>query len=452
MSTQTEISSTHTCQNKGCHHAPLTLERINAKQITVGVVGLGYVGLPLSLTMVEEGVSVIGFDIDIAKIEALQKGSSYYKHIDAARVASSIESKRLLASSDYSQICKCDVVVICVPTPLDHHLEPDLSYISQTCESIAEFIAPHTLVSLESTTWPGTTEEVVKPIIESKGTVRLDEDLYLSFSPEREDPGNKEYTTKTIPKLVGGSNRKSLELAQAFYSLSIDNVIAVGSTRVAEASKLFENIFRGVNIALVNEMKIICDSMNIDVWEVIKAASTKPFGYMPFSPGPGLGGHCIPIDPYYLSWKAREFGVATRFIELAGEINRSMPLYVVSKVQDCLNLHEKSVKGSKILVLGVAYKADIDDMRESPSLKLMELLLEKGAIVNYHDPYFPEIGSTREYQFLKGMQSRNLSSDYDCFLLATDHSCFSPQEILSYGVPCVDTRNFLSKHDNVYKA
>jgi len=452
MSIQIEASTTKTCGKKSVTHAPLTVERIKNKQITAGIVGLGYVGLPLSLTMAEENISVIGFDIDESKIASLRSGNSYYKHIDSERVVSCINREKLAVTTDFSFISQCDVVVICVPTPLDRHLEPDLSYIKATCHSIARYIAPYTLISLESTTWPGTTEEVVRLIIESKGTVSLESDLYLVFSPEREDPGNKNYSTKTIPKLVGGSNKKSLELAEAFYALSIENVVTVDSTRVAEASKLFENIFRSVNIALVNEMKIICDSMNIDVWEVIKASSTKPFGFMPFSPGPGLGGHCIPIDPYYLSWKAREFGVSTRFIELAGEINRSMPSYVVDKLQDCLNLHEKSVKGSKILVLGVSYKADIDDMRESPSLKLMELLKDKGAIVHYHDPYFPEIGSTREYQFLKGMKSCELSEKYDCFLLATDHSCFSAKEILSYGIPIIDTRNFFPKHDNVYKA
>lgn len=433
-------------------HPPLTLERIKAKEITVGIVGLGYVGLPLSLTFTESALSVIGFDIDDFKIKSINSSKSYYKHISSSRIEKSIEEEKLFATSDFSYISQCDVIVICVPTPLDHHLEPDLTYIISTCEKIAPHIAPFTLLVLESTTWPGTTEEIVKPIIESKGKVKLGENLYLAFSPEREDPGNKDYCTKTIPKLVGGANRKSLELSKAFYELAIDQVIHVNSTKVAETTKLFENIFRSVNIALVNEMKMICDQMNIDIWEVIKAASSKPFGFMPFYPGPGLGGHCIPIDPYYLTWKAKEYGIQTRFIELAGEINRNMPKYIVSKIQDCLNFYEKSLKGSKILILGLSYKADIDDMRESPSLELIRLLQMKGSNVDYHDPYFPEIGPTREYSFLQGKKNSDLSSDYDCFVLATNHAIFSVENILSFGIPIIDTRNFLPAHDNVYKA
>lgn len=433
-------------------HAPLNLQRIKNKEIVIGVIGLGYVGLPLSLTFAEADISVVGFDIDPAKIESIAAGRSYFTHIENERLKACCCKEYFCATTDFSHIAACDAIIICVPTPLNCHLEPDLKYIIQTCEDIAPYLAPHTLVSLESTTWPGTTEEIVRPILEAKSPLRLGKDLYLCFSPEREDPGNPSYCTKTIPKLVGGSNKESLDLAKELYNLGIDQVITVNSTRVAETTKLFENIFRSVNIALVNEMKMICEQMGIDIWEVIKASATKPFGFMPFWPGPGLGGHCIPIDPFYLTWKAKEFGVRTRFIELAGEINRSMPQYVYTKVQDCLNMYSKAVRGSRILLLGLAYKADIDDMRESPSLELIDLLESKGAHVDYHDPYFPKIGPTREHKNLEGRTHQPLSENYDCFLLATAHSCFSPREILSHGIPVIDTRNFLPKHDNVFKA
>lgn len=428
------------------HHEPLTLERVRTKQITVGIVGLGYVGVPLALSFADQGVKVIGFDIDQTKVSMIQDGKSYYKHIPKKSLQPLIEKKLLTATCDYQYISSCDAIIICVPTPLSENLEPDLQYIVQTCKSIEPHIQPGTLVSLESTTWPGTVDEVVVPHFSEH------EEIYFCYSPEREDPGNREYNTKNIPKLLSGINRKSLELGEALYSLAIDTIVPVKTTKAAEAAKLFENIFRSVNIALVNEMKVICDEMNIDVWEVLRASATKPFGFMPFSPGPGLGGHCIPIDPYYLSWKARECGINTRFIELAGEINRSMPKYVVSKVQDCLNFYEKSLKGSNILILGLAYKADIDDMRESPSLELMRLLSEKGARVSYHDPYLPEIPQNRKYKELIGMTNKFPSCEYDCFLLATAHSCFCPQEILSHGVPIVDTRNFLPTHDNVFRS
>lgn len=431
---------------------PITMERIIGKEITIGVIGMGYVGFPLSLTFVESGVKVIGFDIDQSKVTALNQGKSYIRHINHDRLQKAIQTNRLSATADFSRAAECDALIICVPTPLDHHLEPDLRYIEQTCQALAPHLEPYTLISLESTTWPGTTEEVVLPILESKSKLKLGQDLYLCYSPEREDPGNKSYGTKNIPKLVGGSNRESLDLAVALYSLAITSVIPVSSTRVSESAKLFENIFRSVNIALVNEMKVICERMGIDVWEVIEAAGTKPFGFMTFWPGPGLGGHCIPIDPFYLTWKAKEYGIRTRFIELAGEINRSMPHYVVGKVQDCLNGISKAVNGSKILILGLSYKSDIDDMRESPSLELMKLLENKGATVDYHDPYIPEIGITREYPQFVGRKHKPLSPHYDCFLLATKHSCFSREEILSYNIPVVDTRNFFPKVENVYQA
>lgn len=431
---------------------PISLERIKTKKVTIGIVGLGYVGFPLSLVFAEADVNVIGFDIDEKKIAAIRAGKSYIHHINHGRLQTVCEKNTLTATSDFNKIAQCDAVIICVPTPLDHHLEPDLRFVVETCESIAPHIQPHTLVSLESTTWPGTTDEVVLPILENKGKVRLNEDLYLCFSPEREDPGNKSYGTSNIPKLVGGANKESLELAVELYRLAINEVVPLTSMRVAETAKLFENIFRSVNIALVNELKLICEPMGIDVWEVIRAASTKPFGFMPFWPGPGLGGHCIPIDPFYLTWKAKEFGVQTRFIELAGEINRSMPRYVVNKVQDCLNTSEKSLKGSKILILGLAYKSDIDDMRESPSLELMKMMLEKGASVDYHDDHIPQIGMTREYSFLANKKSVPISKGYDCFVLATKHGYFSPEHILSFQTPIIDTRNFLPKNPLVFPA
>ncbi len=322
----------------------ISIDRIKAKEVTVGIIGLGYVGFPLALVFAEAGVKVIGFDIDENKVKAIAEGKSYIRHINHSRLQEVRKNHRFSATGNYQHAAECDALIICVPTPLDHHLEPDLKFIVQTAEAIAPHLQPHTLVSLESTTWPGTTEEVVLPILEAHGRVKLGKDLYLCFSPEREDPGNKSYGTKNIPKLVGGADPQSLEMAIALYSLAIEHVIPLSSTRVAETAKLFENIFRSVNIALVNELKIICEPMGIDVWEVIHAAGTKPFGFMPFWPGPGLGGHCIPIDPFYLTWKAKEYGVRTRFIELAGEINRAMPRYVVGKVQDCLNSYSKALK------------------------------------------------------------------------------------------------------------
>lgn len=431
---------------------PLTLDRIKNKNATIGIIGLGYVGLPLALTFAEEKFHVFGFDIDTKKIDAINRGESYIKHINHGRLKKIVESGCFKAYSGFEKIALCDAVIICVPTPLDHHLEPDLQYIETTSEMIAPFLQPHTLVSLESTTWPGTTEEIVRPILEGMGNLKVGKDLYLCFSPEREDPGNKNFSTKSIPKLVGAVDEESQKLAVALYSQAIEHIVPVSSTEVAEFAKLFENIFRSVNIALVNELKIICDHMKIDVFEVIEAAGTKPFGFMPFWPGPGLGGHCIPIDPFYLTWKAKEYGIRTRFIELAGEINRSMPKYVMSKVQDCLNEFSKPLKGSKILILGLSYKADIDDMRESPSLELMRILENKGAQCDYHDPFIPLIGSSREYKNLEGRKSRPLSKEYDCFLLATAHSKFSKDEILSFGIPVVDTRNFLGKNRLVYPA
>ncbi len=430
----------------------LLLEKIRSKQLTVGVMGLGYVGYPLALTFSESNIKVVGFDIDENKIADLCHNRSYIHSIDKSRLKTVRENGFFTATSDFSGISACDAVVICVPTPLTEHLEPDLSYIIETCKAIAPFLRGGSLVSLESTTWPGTTKEVVRTLLEKESGLKTGKNLHLCFSPEREDPGNKKFQTKNTPKLVGGVDKTSTDLGVELYSLICEETVPLSSAEVAEAAKLFENIFRSVNIALVNEMKVILDKMGIDVWEVIHAASTKPFGFMPFWPGPGLGGHCIPIDPFYLAWKARESGAATRFIELAGEINRAMPKYVVDKAQDCLNEYGKAMKGSKVLILGLSYKEDIDDMRESPSLELMRLMEEKGASVDYHDPYFPEIPSSRSYQNFAGRKSRPLSNGYDCFVIATKHSCFSPEEILSHGVPVIDTRNFLPRKENVYQA
>ncbi len=428
----------------------MLLKKIKQKTLTVGIVGLGYVGFPLSLVFAESGIKVMGFDVDPEKIQAINKGESYIRHINHGRLEKT--KPFFTATTDFEKISQCEAVIVCVPTPVNDYLEPDLSYIESTSRSIAPFLQPNTLVSLESTTWPGTTEEVMQPILEECSHLQVGKNLFLSFSPEREDPGNQNFGTKNIPKLVGGVDERSLELAVALYRLAIDNVVPVSSAKVAECAKIFENIFRSVNIALSNEMKIICDTMGMDVWEVINAAKTKPFGFMPFWPGPGLGGHCIPIDPFYLSWKAKEFGIHTRFIELAGEINRAMPKYVVDKVQDCLNTFGKPLKGSRILLLGLAYKKDIDDYRESPSFELIHLLEKKGAQVDFHDPMIPLIGKTRKFGDLEGRTSVPLSSDYDCFVLATAHSQFSPDEILSYKIPVVDSRNFLPRGDLVFAA
>ena len=431
---------------------PLTATAIADRTATVGILGLGYVGLPLACVFAEAGFPVIGFDIDQAKVESLRRGESYIKHLGDDRITRLVDTGRFSATSDFAQAARCDALIICVPTPLDHHLQPDLSFIERTVEAIAPHVRPHSLVALESTTWPGTTVEVVRPILERLGKgLRVGDTLHLCFSPEREDPGNPTFSTKTIPKLVGGVDAPSRELATALYGAAIDTVIPVSSTQVAEMAKLFENIFRGVNIALVNEMKVILDRMGIDVWEVIRAASTKPFGFMPFYPGPGLGGHCIPLDPFYFSWKAKEFGMNARFIELAGEINRAMPQYVVGKVQDCLNAHGKPLKGSRVLILGLAYKANIDDLRESPSLVLIELLEAKGAIVSYHDPHIPVIPPTREHAAFAGRRSVEVSAAFDVLLLSTAHRGYDAR-LLSHGVPMVDTRNVLPRGPLVFPA
>lgn len=418
------------------------IEKISGKSAQIGVVGLGYVGLPLLMEFVEQGFKTLGFDIDSRKVEMLNQGKSYIKHLSSDRVKSVRETKLFEATADFSRIKEVDCVLIAVPTPLTAHREPDMSYITGTAETIAPHIRKGQLIVLESSTYPGTTEEVLKPILETSG-LKADVDFWVAFSPEREDPNNPNFNTRTIPKVVGANTEYARQAVSTLYNQVIVSTVPVSSSQAAEATKLLENIFRSVNIALVNEMKIILDRMGIDVWEVINAAKTKPFGYMAFYPGPGLGGHCIPIDPFYLTWKAREFEINTRFIELAGEVNTSMPYWVINKVMDALNDHGKSLKGSKVLVLGAAYKKDIDDPRESPSFKLMEILMDKGAIVEYNDPYVPILPNMRHYDIKKEsveLTSENLS-EFDCVLISTDHSVYDWNFIVANSQLVVDTRN-----------
>ena len=424
------------------------------KDIRIGIIGCGYVGLPLALRFAETGQRVTGFDTDPGKVEKLNAGQSYIQHISAAKIAEHVKGGRFTATTDFTKLREMDAVLICVPTPLDERREPDLSYVEQTALSIAPNLQRGQLIVLESTTYPGTTEELVLPILErgglkcpitrAAGSENVATDFYLAFSPEREDPGNKQFGLAQIPKVVGGTNPPSARAAANLYAQIVSRVVPVSSTRAAEMVKLLENIFRCVNIALVNELKLLGLRMDIDIWEVIDSAATKPFGFMPFYPGPGLGGHCIPVDPYYLSWKAREFDFATRFIELAGEINTSMPYHVVSSVADALNERQKSLKGSKILLLGVAYKKDVDDLRESPSLKLLELLTARGAKLDYNDPYFPALHKMRHYDFSQ-LRSVELTpaalASYDCVLIATDHTSYDYNAIVEAAKLVVDSRN-----------
>jgi len=407
---------------------------------SIGIVGLGYVGLPLALRFAEAGFKVLGFDIDPAKVSQINAGKSYIKHIGDAAVTLATQ-QGFSATADFSRAGEADALIICVPTPLNQFREPDLSFVINTTESLLPYLRPGQLVSLESTTWPGTTEEELKPRIESRGFV-IGKDIYLVFSPEREDPGNQDFTTRTIPKVVGGVTPQCLEAGIALYGKVIDKVVPVSSTRAAELTKLLENIHRAVNIGLVNEMKIIADKMGIDIFEVIRAASTKPFGFVPYYPGPGLGGHCIPIDPFYLTWKAREYGVHTRFIELAGEVNSAMPAWVIGKIAEALNERERSIKGSRILVLGIAYKKNVDDMRESPSVELMEMLQHKGAVIAYCDPWVPTFPKMRRYKF--DLVSVTLTPEslaaYDLVLIATNHDLFDYALVKQHSKLIVDTR------------
>jgi UDP-N-acetyl-D-glucosamine dehydrogenase len=418
------------------------LEKISSRTATVGVIGLGYVGLPLALVFEEAGFPVLGFEVDAAKPEALRRGESYIKHIGPERVAAAFARGRISATTDFSRLAECDAILICVPTPLGRHREPDISYIQKTADSIAAVARPGQLVVLESTTYPGTTREEIVPRLEEKGLLP-GVTAFVAFSPEREDPGNPKYHTKNIPKVVGGFDPASQEVACALYGAAVDHVVPVGSLEVAESAKLLENIFRSVNIALVNELKVVFDRMGINVWEVIEAAKTKPFGFMPFYPGPGLGGHCIPLDPFYLAWKAAEHGVWARFIELAGEVNTSMPHYVVDKTVRALNDHGKSVKGAKVLVLGLSYKADIDDDRESPSFEIVELLERLGAHVSYCDPYIPEAKKVRKHDL--GLKSVPCTAEefgrYDALVLSTAHREFKDPALYAKTALLVDTRN-----------
>ena len=411
-------------------------------QGTVGIVGMGYVGLPLTHSFYDAGFKCVGFDVDDRKIKSLNAGRSYIKHITSGFLKSAIREGRFRATSDFRELKKVDAIIICVPTPLTKMREPDMSYVRATCETIAKHLRPGQLVALESTTYPGTTRELMLPILEAGG-LKAERDFYLAYSPEREDPGRKSHTTTTIPKVVGGYGPKSLAVAKALYSKALETVVPVSSCDVAEASKILENVYRSVNIALINEMKVLFDRMDINVWEVVAAAATKPFGFKAFYPGPGLGGHCIPIDPFYLTWKAREYGMNTKFIELAGEINTHMPEYVISRLMEALNDRSKALRGSKVLVLGLAYKKDVDDLRESPSIELIELLRHHGAKVDYNDPYIPQTHRQREHDLR--MKSKKLSAtmlkSYDCVLIATDHSDYDYQWIVDHASLVVDTRN-----------
>ena len=414
----------------------------------IAIIGLGYVGLPLSLQFARSGVSVLGIDIDGAKVDSLNRGQSYIRHIDAVEIKHQLKAARLSASTDFSRMREVEAVIICVPTPLDKHREPDISYIIKTGEAIAPHLTKGILVVLESTTYPGTTDEDLRQVLEKGSGLRAGIDFHLAFSPEREDPGNPNSKVAVIPKVVGGLTPACLEKAKAVYGKAIQHIVPVSSCRVAEAVKLLENIFRGVNIALVNELKIVYGAMGIDIWEVIAAAKTKPFGFMPFYPGPGLGGHCIPIDPFYLTWKAREYGQHTRFIELAGEINTAMPQYVVNRVAEALNAQKKALNGSRVLLLGLAYKANVDDMRESPTFILLDLLKKRGAEIAYYDPHIPVIPPTREHAEWTGMRSlawnRETVASYDVGVVATAHEEVNYQELAEWSHCLVDTRNALA--------
>jgi UDP-N-acetyl-D-glucosamine dehydrogenase len=429
------------------------IESIRARTARVGVVGLGYVGLPLVLLFEEAGFRVIGFDVDEEKAAKLTRGESYIRHIGIDRIQKAFSERRAEATTDFGRLGECDAIIVCVPTPLGNHREPDLKYIRITAETIARLLRPGQVVVLESTTYPGTTREELLPRFESTG-LKCGEDFFLGFSPEREDPGNERFNTRNIPKVVGGIDDASLRVVKELYGAVVDRVVPVSSAEVAESSKLLENIFRAVNIALVNEMKVVFDRMGINVWEVIEAAKTKPFGFMPFYPGPGLGGHCIPLDPFYLTWKAAEYGVWARFIELAGEVNTSMPRYVIDRTTDAVNRAGKSILGASVLVLGLSYKPDIDDDRESPSFELIELLQERGAVVAYCDPFIPEARRGRKHDL--GLKSVPCTADefakYDVVLVSTPHSAFKEQSLYERAKLVVDTRNIVAAREGVIRA
>ncbi|MDA7946886.1 MAG: nucleotide sugar dehydrogenase [Hyphomicrobiaceae bacterium] len=433
------------------HKSPTTaqasfIEKVTDRSACIGVIGLGYVGLPLILGFHSRDFRILGIDVDQEKIDALEAGESYIKHIPDDRIKGLQDRDRFAATTDFSRLPEADAILICVPTPLTRHLEPEMAYVVSTAEAMAPHLKAGHLIILESTTYPGTTRDLMVPILEKGSGFKADEDFFVAYSPEREDPGNPEFEAQTIPKVVGAAVPEALEMAKELYGTLVPKVVPVSSPEVAEAVKLTENIFRAVNIAMVNELKVIYGEMGIDVWEVIDAAKTKPFGFMPFYPGPGLGGHCIPIDPFYLTWKAREYGLSTRFIELAGQINRNMPLHVVNTLRDALSARQQAaLTGARVLLVGIAYKKNVDDMRESPSLTLIDLLEERGAQTDYFDPYIPEIPQTREHANLAGRKSVPLDPDglksYDAVLIATDHDDVDYGMIVKHASLVVDTRN-----------
>lgn len=426
----------------------MTLQsKFQDKTARIAVVGLGYVGLPLVLAYSKSGYQTLGVDIDEEKTSALKAGRSYIKHIESESIQAEVASGRLTATTDFSELSSADAIILCVPTPLNQHFEPDLSYVTGTMDSIAPHLRAGQVVSLESTTYPGTTDEEIVTRVEQQGW-KVGTDIFVVYSPEREDPGNPQFAATNIPKVVGGTTAACSEAGNALYGAVFDKVVPVSGTRVAELTKLLENIYRAVNIGLVNELKVVAEKMGIDIWEVINAAATKPFGFQPFYPGPGLGGHCIPIDPFYLTWKAREYGLHTRFIELAGRVNRSIPDYVIERCVEALNSKRKSVNGSKVLLVGLAYKANVDDLRESPTFVLMDKLKTMGAEVSYHDPYIPQIGPTREHMNWAGEKSVSWNEGevgkYDLVLISTRHDSLDVEQLAKWAPLIVDTRNALA--------
>lgn len=437
------------------------LKKIEDKNYTIGIVGLGYVGLPLMWTFHKAGMPVLGYDIDEKKVKSLRKGIPYIKHLGTKMMETLANSDKADATTDFSRLVEADAILLCVPTPLDDHREPDMSYVEQTTETVSYYLRKGQLVILESTTWPGTTEELIVHILEKNSGLKAGTDFYVAYSPEREDPGNPNFNTAKIPKVVGGHRDEALKLATAMYDTAIIQTVPVSDCKTAEAVKLTENIFRSVNIALVNELKMVYGAMDIDVHEVLDAADTKPFGFMKFTPGPGLGGHCIPIDPFYLTWKAREFGKHTRFIELAGEVNISMPNYVVERTVHALNTRKKAMNGSKVLVIGLAYKPDIDDMRESPTLVIFDLLKKNGAEVSYFDPYIPVIPANRDHVEWTGTKSvdwnKKKISSFDVIIISTNHSNIDYTDLAEWSNCIIDTKNTMAgieaKNDtHIFKA
>jgi UDP-N-acetyl-D-glucosamine dehydrogenase len=427
-----------------------TLERILAKKSRIGILGLGYVGLPLALNFNRNGYSVLGLDIDTRKTEAINEGRSYIEHIPSSEIAAVRKAGLFEATTDFSQSATCDALIICVPTPLDEHHAPDLSFVLKTVESVLPHLRDGQVLSLESTTYPNTTKEELQPRVEALGFT-IGENFYLLFSPEREDPGNKDFPSHKIPKIVGGTTKACQEVGKALYEAAFEHVVPVSSPAVAEFAKLLENIYRSVNIGLVNEMKIVADKMGIDIWEVINAAATKPFGFKAFYPGPGIGGHCIPVDPFYLTWKAKEYGIHTRFIEIAGEINEAMPEYVVRRTMETLNKRRKAMNGSRILVMGLAYKADVDDERESPSFAILDQLLEHGAEPEFYDPHVPQIRPVRKHPYWRGRKSVEWTEasirSYDAVIISTWHKRFNRDELVAWADCIIDTRNALVDAD-----